>query len=116
MTRPPAHRRTSSPTRRPRATSERERGDLDGPLREVVYIFEREGPRGGAFWLLVLECGHAVSRSRHEAKSLSAFTQSMFRPLAEKLAPKRMQCHYCGAGCEKHDPWKLIKALGGEMP
>ena len=79
-------------TRHARAPSKRERGDLDGPLREVVYIFEREGPRSGAFWLLVLECGHSVARPRREARSLSAFAQSMFRPLAEKLAPGRVQC------------------------
>lgn len=78
------------------------------PMRAVVYIFERDGARGGAFWWLVLDCGHAVARKR-----VMPSVGTMFRPLSEKFAPKRVQCHYCEAGCEKHDPWIMIKAFGG---
>jgi len=91
----------------------REKSELAGPLRDVVYIFEREGVRGGGFWLLVLDCGHSVARTRNVSKSLSATAQLMFRPLEEKLAPKRCQCHYCGSGLPRQDPWPFIKALGG---
>jgi hypothetical protein len=41
-------------------------------MREVVYIFEREGERGGAIWWLVLECGHSVARKRYDSKNWSA--------------------------------------------
>jgi hypothetical protein len=91
----------------------RKKSELAGPLREVVYIFEREGDRGGLFWFLVLDCGHFVARKRHVAKSGRVLVHLMFRPLTEKLAPKRVQCHYCGSGCDKHDPWTAIEALGG---
>ena len=86
------------------------------PMREVVYIFEREGERGGSLWWLVLECGHAVTRARYANKHWTAQVHMLLRPLEEKLAPKRVQCHYCGSGAEKHDPWILIKAFGGEAP
>lgn len=87
---------------------------LDGPRREVVYIFEREGDRGGSYWLLVLECGHSATRSRINPKDpLAALTHALFRPLVEKLAPKRVQCMYCGSGCTKQDPWILVEAFGG---
>jgi hypothetical protein len=93
---------------RPRAPSE-----LAGPVREVVYIFEREGVRGGAIWWLVLSCGHAVARKRFEAKTWTAQVRLMFRPLTEKLAPKRVQCNYCGSGSPTQDPAILVKAFGG---
>ncbi len=97
-----------------RRKARRVRSPLAGPMREVVYIFEREGERGGKFWWLVLECGHAVARSRHVATSFPAIAQAMFKP--PELAPKRAQCHYCGTGCEKHDPALLIRAFGGDIP
>lgn len=86
---------------------------LAGPRRDVVYIFEREGDRGGAYWLLVLACGHSATRSRVSPRPLNYLTHMLFRPLSEKLAPRRVQCMYCGAGCEKSDPWILIEVLGG---
>lgn len=104
---------TNSSRRHARATGRLPKSELSGPLRGVVYIFEREGIRGGAFWWLVLDCGHAVARRRLEAKSCAAMAQLMFRPLEERLAPKRAQCHYCGAGSASQDPWSMIKALGG---
>lgn len=39
---------------------------------------------------------------------------AMFRPLSERLAPKRAQCHYCGSGCERQDPAVLIRLFGGD--
>lgn len=96
-----------------RATSRREKSELAGPMRDVVFIFEREGVRGGAIWWLVLDCGHAVARKRYDAKSWTAVVHMIFRPLDEKLAPKRVQCHYCGSGLAKQDPWIMVKAFGG---
>ena len=61
--------------------------------------------------MLVLECGHAVSRKRRGAKNWSAVAQSMFISLDELLAPKSVQCHYCGSGCGERDPWILIEAI-----
>ena len=101
--------------RAPKGVVKRVKSELAGPLREVVYIFEREGTNGGAIWWLVLECGHAVARKRYTAKSWSAQVHMMFRPIEEKLAPKRVQCHYCGSGSAKQDPWLMIKAFGGEV-
>jgi hypothetical protein len=91
----------------------RRSSDLAGPLREVVYIFEREGDRGGGYWLLVLACGHFVARKRVVARSDTALMHLMFRPIEEKLAPRRAQCHACESGCAESDPWVLIEALGG---
>lgn len=84
-------------------------------MREVAYIFEREGVRGGAIWLLILECGHPAGRKRTSPKSWSQLAQAMFRPLSEKLAPQRVQCHHCGSGEPTRDPAALIRALGGEI-
>lgn len=92
------------------------RSELAGPMREVVYIFEREGTRGGGFWWLVLDCGHAVARKRTVAKHWSAMVHLMFRPIEEKLAPKRCQCHYCGSGSPRQDPWIMVRAFGGSTP
>ncbi len=110
--------RTSYPTRRRRRGGTRKRlpSELGGPKREVVYIFERTGTRGGAIWWLVLECGHAVARKRYEAKDWSAMVHAMFRPLSEKLAPKRCQCHYCAHGTPRCDPQIMIDALGRSGP
>ena len=91
----------------------RPKSELEGPLRDVVYIFEREGDRGGGYWRLVLKCGHSVTRKRYVARDWSAVVHLMFRPLSEKLAPKRVQCHSCGSGSEQRDPWILIEAFGG---
>lgn len=82
-------------------------------MRDVVYIFKRNGTRGGAIWLLVLSCGHAVARKRRTAKSFSAIARAMFRPFAEAFAPKKVECNYCGSGCARQDPWIFVQALGG---
>lgn len=108
--------KTSATRRHARATVPRKKSELAGPLREVVYIFEREGDRGGGYWWLVLVCGHAVARKRTVANHWTAMVHLMFRPIEEKLAPKRVQCHYCGSGSAKQDPWIMVKALGGPTP
>jgi len=87
-----------------------------GPMRDVIYIFEGEGDRGGGHWRLVLECGHFVARKRYVPREDTVLVHAMFRPLSEKLAPKRVQCHHCGSGSPKQDPWIMIKALEGEVP
>lgn len=87
---------TSSTRRHTSGTSRRRWNDLAGPMREVVHISKGEGPRGGPYWRLVLECGHSVARTRYDPKRLSALAQAMFRPLSEFLAPRRVQCLYCG--------------------
>jgi len=112
MTRSPLN--TSSTRSHARATTRRKWNDLAGPLREVVYIFDRVGPRGGPYWRLVLECGHSVARKRHDPKDFAAVSHAMFRPLSE--SPKRVQCHDCGSGCEPQDPRVLIRLFGGEVP
>ena len=96
-------------------SSAHKQSELAGPKREVVYIFEREGERGGGLWLLVLDCGHAVTRKHCMRTTESLVVSVLLRPLSEKLAPKRAQCHYCGSGSEKQDPWIMIKALGGDV-
>lgn len=90
--------------------------ELGGPMRDVVYIFERAGSRGGSFWWLVLDCGHAVARKRTPLKSDTVLIHLLLKPVEEKLAPKRAQCHYCGSGSAPRDPWALVKALGGDVP
>jgi hypothetical protein len=89
---------------------------FDGPLREVVYIFEREGDRGGGLWWLVLSCGHSVSRKRFTVNSLGQMAQALFRQIEQNLAPKRARCYMCQAGHEPQDPALLIRAFGGEIP
>lgn len=108
--------RDSTTKRYPRATSRRSKSPLAGPLREVVYIFEREGDRGGGYWWLVLGCGHAVARTRHVPRGPNAMAHLMFTPISQKCAPKRVQCHYCGTGFPTGDPWALVKSLGGPTP
>lgn len=82
----------------------------DAPLREVVYIFEREGDRGSPLWLLVLSCGHSITRRRYHPKNL---VNDMVRPIEEKLAPKRTHCMMCSMGVKHADPAVLIAAFGG---
>jgi len=112
MTKP----RDSTTKTRPQPRQARQPSELAGPMRDVVYIFEREGERGGGLWWLILDCGHAISRKRYVANSWSAMVHMMFRPITEKIAPKRCQCHYCGSGSPKQDPWIMIKAFGGPTP
>ena len=104
---------TRGPGSRRRSHARSKNSDLTGPMRKVVYIFEREGERGGGYWRLVLECGHTVARKRYVAKDMVAFVSALFRPLSEKLAPKHVQCLSCGMGSAKLDPWLWIEALGG---
>jgi hypothetical protein len=81
-------------------------------MREVVYIFERDGDRGGSIWWLVLSCGHSVARPRYVAKG-SNVVRDLFKPIESKFAPKRCRCHSCGAGHPTFDPAISIQAFGG---
>lgn len=103
----------AKPTKRGGKGSREKPGPLSGPLREVIYIFERTGDHSGTYWRLVLTCGHTVARSRINPKDSTAMISALFRPLSEKLAPKRVQCHWCGSGSEPCDPWDAIEAFGG---
>jgi hypothetical protein len=85
-------------------------------MREVVYIFERDGDQGGAIWWLVLVCGHSVARPRHVAKDWSSMVRALFKPVEASLAPKRCRCHSCGLGQQNLDPAITIKAFGGDVP
>lgn len=110
-------RSTSSTRRHSRAAAKRPQSELAGPMRKVIYIFERKGDRGGGIWWLVLSCGHAVARKQDGvANNMTAIARMMMRPFTEKLAPKRCQCHYCGSGSPEQDPWILIQAFGGPLP
>lgn len=94
----------------------RKRGELAGPLRNVVFSLAREGSHGGAYWRLVLECGHTVTRRRHVVKSWADVAQTMFQPIARKLAPQRAECYSCEAGAAHVDPLIMFKVFGGEVP
>ena len=62
---------------------------MPGTWREVVYIREGRGSRGGSFWLLTLECGHLAVRQKPNVR-LRAF--QIPRP---RFAPKRCRCRMC---------------------
>ena len=91
----------------------RPKSELGGPMCDVVYIFEGEGDQGGGHWRLVLACGHSVARKRYVPREDTALVHALLRPLAEKLAPKKVKCFYCGMGSAPCDPWILIEAFGG---
>ncbi len=82
-----------------------------GPMRSVVYIFERQTDRGSALWWLVLECGHSAVRRRYEAKTWSQQVRGMFKSVESKLAPKTARCMSCELGSAQCDPQILIDAF-----
>jgi len=63
---------------------------IAGDWKDVVHIEERTGPRGGAYWLLTLECGHRKTVPRHPGYAYRL-------PVACRFAPKRVRCLHCGA-------------------
>jgi hypothetical protein len=81
-------------------------------MRKVVYIFEREGDRGGRIWWLVLDCGHSVARKCPVVNRRTV----MIHSATGMRAPKRCVCHYCGSGHAKQNPSILVKMLGGSAP
>lgn len=65
--------------------------------RQVVYITSLEGPRGGRYWSLLLECGHTECRSQpaiHGGSVLFKRTIKFF------LAPEQVLCKLCELGIE----------------
>lgn len=101
-------------TTRDHAPRKREALLGEGPLRAVVYIFEREGDQGGGLWWLVLECGHSVARKRKRiGEGPMVQVRALFEPVESFFAPKRARCFYCGAGHPTQDPWILVEAFGG---
>jgi len=73
---------------------------MSRPLRDVVHIEERTGPRGGGIWYLTLSCGH-FSVVRMRAPSYSNNVGAAFGRLSMKdfFAPERSRCWIC-----KDDP------------
>ncbi len=76
--------------------------------QKVIYILERIGSRGGPFWLLVLECGHLVSRTRRVPNYHNIV--ALRTPMG---APKQVKCYHCDSGASSSDPWPTIRALEG---
>lgn len=73
------------------------------PWRRVVHISEGAGPRGGASWVLLLECGHRAFRPRRvpgpedAASILSPVIQMHGRRVRRPrfTAPKKARCLWC---------------------
>lgn len=62
------------------------------PLRQVVYIAEREGPRGGRYWMLTLECGHLATR---DIPSPKCVVRSLMQGNVPSFAPEKVKCIIC---------------------
>ncbi len=69
---------------------------MSRPLRDVVYIEERIGARGGGLWFLTLSCGH-FSAVRRRAPSFSNTVGAAFGRLSLKdfFAPEKSRCWIC---------------------
>ena len=72
-------------------------------MREVVYIFEREGLRGGPYWRLVLECGHSVAasattRGASQRSRCSGLSATMLAPEATCRPLLRIGMRAAGPG------------------
>ena len=65
------------------------------PWRRVALIEDCVGSRGGAFWVLTLECGHVVTRTRLNYMRRPLRALSM--PFEYGFAPKRVRCRVCPA-------------------
>lgn len=67
------------------------------PWRTVEHIEERKGRRGGAYWSLLLSCGHYGYRPIAPFKLFrlgnSTNTKTLIAPAV--LAPQRMRCRWC---------------------
>lgn len=69
------------------------------PWRQVVHIEHSEGPKGGEYWWLTLECGHykasPIPRLRIELGMVISFKESR-RPPRPRTAPYKCRCLLCG--------------------
>jgi len=83
--------------------------DLDmTPFREVIYIVEDSGNRGGKTWILILDCGHIAFRPKRTGSRLSEARRFWSSP-NRGLAPKRCRCNSCAVGIPKIDPKPIIE-------
>jgi hypothetical protein len=72
------------------------------PLRDVVHIEEKTGPRGGEFWWLKLSCGHFVAKYRRGSRFSNMVGLIFGRiTIEDMLAPKRARCWSCPEKMEK---------------
>lgn len=62
---------------------------MAGPWRAVAHIEHKEGPKGGQYWGLTLECGHYVTRT------IPRFMAWRFKTWTPALAPKKVRCVCC---------------------
>ncbi len=71
------------------------------PWRTVVYIEESEGPKGGRYWTLTLDCGHHAFRPIPRLNIAAAIspivlmTKHRRRPPLVRTAPQRVRCIFC---------------------
>ena len=70
------------------------------PWREVTFIDEQRGPRGGETWVLTLDCGHTAFRpkkpSRPDQLGIAMMLGHVERYLRSREAPRRVRCWSCG--------------------
>lgn len=62
--------------------------------RDVVYIGRQTGPRGGEYWVLLLDCGHYAFRPVPRI-DVTTICHGRIRH-----APHRVKCATCAAGVE----------------
>lgn len=62
-------------------------------MKQVEYIGQSNGPRGGRLWVLLLECGHIVHRPGPTGYISGDWVRKKPKP-----APKRVRCAFCDAG------------------
>jgi len=82
------------------------------PLRDVIKIEERSGPRGGGIWFLTLSCGHS-SAVRRRAPSFENAVGALSGRLGMKdfFAPERSRCWICPPASALSDPKEIAKAI-----
>lgn len=62
------------------------------PWRNVVFIEQAKGPRGGDFFKLKLECGHHAFRAIGFSDGRAGVAGNR-KPVLS--APRRVRCHRC---------------------
>ena len=64
----------------------------NAPWRDVVFVDDVVGARGGEAWAFTLACGHVVARAK-PSRDPRRVTQRMFRPIMS--IPRRVRCLFC---------------------
>lgn len=74
------------------------------PWRQVVHIEHQEGPKGGEYWWLTLECGHhkavAIPAYRIEFMAMVSFKDTKRSP-KKRTAPERCRCLLCALNSDR---------------